>query len=372
MRRITTWLIAVAVAAVAIAATVHSALSDPAQNALPAVAPQPATTDPLAPPPLATETARYAPVLALLDAGTRERLAAAMRPEGIRGVLYLAAEDCTLQVLTLPDLAQEAVPSGSTCRFAVDSGAPPAAQGTARAAGRSTVAICRRGHVEVIHALPGTGASPDGAARSRIRGCAPAWKPGGTLTVVRAGELLEVRESCHRPPSRCVETILTREALAAAVAHEPTLRSLRNPRIAEVVWLSDRRFVAVVAGSAFDSEPISAVVLFRGNALVGVASVERPILDLVRISPQRSYVAVRAGSGEGIFVLDLRKNGLTVARFPPWAPPAPTDIRGIAWSPDERFTAVASRRSVYVFRTDEPRKGFIGLPFAVSDLAWGP
>jgi hypothetical protein len=43
----------------------------------------------------------------------------------------------------------------------------------------------------------------------------------------------------------------------------------------------------------------------------------------------------------------------------------------IAWSPDERWTAVATRASVYVFRTEETDGTLIRIPITVRDLAWG-
>jgi hypothetical protein len=189
---------------------------------------------------------------------------------------------------------------------------------------------------------------------------------------VRGGALFAVGASCHRPPARCLRAVLTRERLASQVETEPPFRGLGRPRVEAVVWLTEERFVAILNASSATGEPTEAVALFDGSSLVDVATVSRPDLELLRISPKRSYVAVSAGRSEGIFVVRPREDRLEVARFPPWAPPAPTDIRAIAWSPDERFTAVASRRVVYLFRTGESRQGFIGLPFAATDLAWSP
>jgi hypothetical protein len=80
---------------------------------------------------------------------------------------------------------------------------------------------------------------------------------------------------------------------------------------------------------------------------------------------------VRSTSFARIWLVRASASSFSVRPFPPWAPPAPTDIRAIAWSPDDRWTAVASRRSVYLFRTARGREGYIGLPLVARDLSLG-
>jgi hypothetical protein len=83
----------------------------------------------------------------------------------------------------------------------------------------------------------------------------------------------------------------------------------------------------------------------------------------VRPSPQGRYYALlgdgRAGSP--IFSADGRELDLPAAVRSPHA---------IAWSPDERWTALASEESVYVYPTEQPERLVIRIPLAVRDLDW--
>jgi len=52
----------------------------------------------------------------------------------------------------------------------------------------------------------------------------------------------------------------------------------------------------------------------------------------------------------------------------------PTAVRSpqaVAWSPDERWTALATGHSVYVFASEPPNAPVIRVPLAVRDLDWG-
>jgi hypothetical protein len=51
-------------------------------------------------------------------------------------------------------------------------------------------------------------------------------------------------------------------------------------------------------------------------------------------------------------------------------PPGLPDAAAIAWSPDDRWTALATERSVYVFPTERPQELVIRIPLAVRDLDW--
>lgn len=130
-------------------------------------------------------------------------------------------------------------------------------------------------------------------------------------------------------------------------------------------WLSDTRLVAVVRAGQGHS-----VGLFERGRLVARSTLRRPRLALLRVSPRGTWVALREPPFGTIWLLRVRRRSLSLEPFPPWSPPAPTDIRAIAWSPDERFAVVASLSAVYVFRTGAPEEGFVGLPLAVADLDW--
>ena len=85
--------------------------------------------------------------------------------------------------------------------------------------------------------------------------------------------------------------------------------------------------------------------------------------DAIRPSPRGRYVAVVDSGGAGVRVFTREGREL---RLPP-VPPA----HAIAWSPDERWTALATGWSVHVFRTEQPEDTVLRLPIRVRDLAWG-
>jgi hypothetical protein len=46
------------------------------------------------------------------------------------------------------------------------------------------------------------------------------------------------------------------------------------------------------------------------------------------------------------------------------------ELRAVTWSPDDRWTALASDHSVYIFPTERPEEAVIRIPLRVDDLAW--
>jgi hypothetical protein len=94
---------------------------------------------------------------------------------------------------------------------------------------------------------------------------------------------------------------------------------------------------------------------------VSVPGWGRPVTDL-EVSPQGSFVAARARGRDGLIVFGA--DGRTVS-LPPFA-----DAHSITWSPDERWTAVATKNSVFVFRTNTGEARVRRLPIVARDLAW--
>ena len=85
--------------------------------------------------------------------------------------------------------------------------------------------------------------------------------------------------------------------------------------------------------------------------------------DVLRPSPRGRYFAVLDPGEPGIRTFTRDGEPLSL--------PEVTNPHAIAWSPDERWTALATRWSIYVFPSD--RSGAtIRLPVpGARDLAWG-
>ena len=102
------------------------------------------------------------------------------------------------------------------------------------------------------------------------------------------------------------------------------------------------------------------MAFFEQGRLVAVHPVFGEELERLKVAPGGLYVA-----GEPNLL--LRRDGSEVHL------PDITGIRAVAWSPDGRWTAFATRASVFLAPTRElgaPSPRLIRLPLAVRDLAW--
>jgi hypothetical protein len=256
--------------------------------------------------------------------------AAALREAGLRGVLTYSDEDCRLHALTLPDLVGHPASSERRCRlpgvvrlrFGRPVGDPQ----------RILVARCRSGRVEVSEL--------GGRLLGRAPGCFPAWRPDGTLTAVRDGELVSLF------PSR---VLLSRDDLA---------RELEGDfEIVEATWLSRTSLAAVVRARRPSSAP-TVLAVFRGRRLV-----KRPVafgtsMSGLRVSPDGDFVAAR--SSRGAIVLD--REGRRV--------PVPAGVGALSWSPDGAWAAGTRGDEIVFFPSGEPSAGGIPVPVAARDLVW--
>jgi hypothetical protein len=171
----------------------------------------------------------------------------------------------------------------------------------------------------------------------RLRGHAPAFKPDGTLTYARGNDIVE----CPR-----AEPISPCRKIVARFGDWPLL---------ELAWLTNSRMAVIARPSDY------VLVIREGRLRVSVPGWGRPVTDL-EVSPQGNFVAARAKGREGLVVFGA--DGRTVS-LPPF-----TDAHSITWSPDERWTAVATRRSVFIFRTNMEEARVRRLPIVARDLAW--
>jgi hypothetical protein len=256
--------------------------------------------------------------------------AAELREAGLRGVLTYSDEDCRLHALVLPDLAGHPAPSERRCRlggvvrlrFGRPVGDPQ----------RILVARCRMGRVEVSEL--------GGRLLGRAPGCFPAWRPDGTLTAVRDGELVTLF------PSR---VLLSRDDLA---------RELEGDfEIVEATWLSQTALAAVVRATRPSSAP-NMLAVFRGRRLVGRTVAFRTSMSGLQVSPGGNFVAAR--SSQGAIVLD--REGRRV--------PVPAGVDALSWSPDGAWAAATREDEIVFFPPGKPSAGGIGVPLAARDLVW--
>ena len=262
------------------------------------------------------------------------------------GVLYYSDADhgCRLQGIRLPDLQDVPAPALESCRFSL---APNGKFGLPGDADWSP--------------LGGTYARQDGQLIElgsstsqqalRFPGRAPAFKPDGTFTYVRDNHVVEWTTSC--PPGA---RLFTRPAdNATAFCRKVVARFQRDRPVLGLAWMSSTRMAVITKPSEW------VLTIREGRLRTSTFGFGRPLTDL-QVSPRGSFVAVRAQGRDGLLV--LRKDGLGVG-LPPFTAP-----RAITWSPDERWTAVATENSVFLFRTSTAEARIRRLPIVAGDLAW--
>ena len=299
----------------------------------------------------------------------RAELKKRLQAAGVAGTLFVTDENCRLRALSLPALnwLLDSGTDEAECEFTV---APDSRHvvrfggGTAWSPNGRTSASCREDHVVVF--------GRTGQALYQVAGyCAPAWKPDGTFTLARGGTLVVFEPPCEEGQRVCEHVILSKADVEAVLRIESTpYRNLYAPVIRQAIWLSDSRVALVIntrvrvqPGSRFDL-----LAIFEGRRVVG-SPLLNVRLDELTASPSRSYLAVHGATSRGLSFVDA--NGRLLARNP---------LAGghhAAWSPDERWTAVATGGSTYVFRTAElelfnsdSRPQAIQIPLYAADLEW--
>jgi len=285
--------------------------------------------------------------------GKAPTLAETLRREAITGFVLYSDTDCRLHTLALPSMDEFVVRKEGTnepvrrCTFAMDGGRL-LADDEVISPDRTYIARCRRGHVEVRD-------SASGRLRSRIRGCAPAWRPDGTLTYARDGRVLLGGRT----------VLLSRDDLRAAARRNPNVGGLGpgfsfRVRVTDISWLDAEHLLVSVEIPLPYGEVQPLAALFHGTEIVGV----------VFGQPLRHWIVSSAGSfaaaADGTIIA---RNGDAVD--PPQALP---DGTAVAFSPDEQWLVYVTGVSVYFVgtpRNSEPAR-IIRLPIPAQDFEWDP
>jgi hypothetical protein len=278
-------------------------------------------------------------------------VAETLRREDVRGWFLYSDETCGLHSLSLPNLEDEVVhqEDGSEyrqCQFSVGAGRILASDEVASPDGQ-LVARCRGGQVEVLVAA---------AQRrlSRERGCAPAWRPDGTLTYTRAGAVYAGHETVLSAPD--LREIARRHPILAGFDPRARVRV----RVLDMTWLDDERLIAAIEIKPQYVEFLYESILYDGEAVIGVTG------NFGRLA--RGWFAGSSG------VFAAAENGTIMMRSgdsvdPPQGLP---EGRAVAFSPDDQWLAYLTARSVYLIGTPmniEPGR-VIQIPLAAQDLAW--
>jgi hypothetical protein len=263
----------------------------------------------------------------------------------MEGVLYYSDRvDCRLRGVHLPDLRETDAPELGSCSFSISPDARDAFPG--EAAWSPTGGLYAR----MTDGLIELGSSGSEWVL-RFPGRSPAFKPDGTFTYVRGHDVVEWSTSCPRGAR-----LFTLPADNATVRCQKTVaRFRRDGPLLSLAWMSNTRMAVITKPSEW------VLTIREGRLRTSTFGFGRPLTDL-QVSPRGSFVAARAEGRGGLLV--LRPDGLAASL------PSFTSPRAITWSPDERWTAVATENSVFVFRTGTGEARVRRLPIHAYQVAW--
>ena len=269
---------------------------------------------------------------------------------GLRGRLLLRDAGCGEQLVSFPSL--ERTEDSNVC----------VPRGTESPDG-SLVARCLGDVTEIFHAA-------DGGLQNIVPGCAPAWRPDGILTVAHEREVVRFRACAGR--AVCAEPLIRASELERAARRHPTgpARGALRVLVDGIAWLSETRAAVLLSiriGPRLDGlGALSQIAFFEKGRLEATQGSIRRTGGTIARSPRGTYVTQTPD-------VILRGDGSQVS-----LPPHLRDVRSFAWSGDERFLAVATRRAVHVLdvgsleRFDHTGGGLrsISLRLRATDLSW--
>ncbi|MDX6407013.1 MAG: hypothetical protein QOE13_84, partial [Gaiellaceae bacterium] len=268
----------------------------------------------------------------------RDALAGSLQAGSAVGVLYFVDSACRLHAGRLPSLATAPAPRGAGCRALVSpASAPP---GWSLWPRRTPLAArCDEDRRVVVTAA-------DGPSLPMIGGCAPAWRPDGSMTYIRRGAIVQF------PRTGRAQVLRSASQLARALERLPALRGTSGWRATRVAWLSPARFALVAS-----TRSRTVLALFSGRRIVALRlQVPSPVVEL-RGSPRGNYVVLATAGGVRLYDAHRRDLPL-VRRF--------GLLVSVAWSDDERWQAIAQPERVLLVG---PHRSVV-LPLRALDLAW--
>jgi hypothetical protein len=272
----------------------------------------------------------------------RAAIASRLRRADVSGVLYFVDRSCHLRALRLPTLDAAPAPRDAGCRALVSpSSAPPGWSLWPR--NTPLAARCDRTRVIV--------SATAGPSLPMIGGCAPAWKPDGSMTYVRRGAIVQF------PRTGRAKVLRTEDQFARAIEGLSELRGTYGWRPNRIAWLGSDRFAAVAGGFDAAGRARSVLAVFSGQRVVAFTRRVSSGVTGVRASPRGNYLVLRAANG--LRVYDAGRPSLPLARrF--------ARVSAVAWSSDESWLALAKRERVVL---QGPRARVV-LPLRAIDLAW--
>lgn len=163
----------------------------------------------------------------------------------------------------------------------------------------------------------------------------------------------------------------TMETVRRSAAPVLGATSPRDVFVRRLAWLDESRVAAIVSRRSNGAHD-AAIVVVDGRELVGSVPWLASRSARFFVSPRGSFFAVATKGPSHFFLLDrnARTGALADVARQWFGRTSLTGARAIAWSPDERWTALAKNEGVYVFTTHDRDPKLVRLPIEARDLAW--
>jgi hypothetical protein len=248
----------------------------------------------------------------------------------LQGVLLLPGAGCDPVALRLPGALVEEPRRPADCG------------GFVWSPDGSLSARCRDGFTEVL--------TRSGVPVLRLRGCSPAWRQDGAVSVIRDGDLVVARR--HGRPYVFVAK--------ADLAKELERELGATYELSEIAWIDPATFSAILRGS--EPRQHAVIVASRERIETFVPELGQRISSL-RASPA-GYVAFARNQLGREFVM-LTRAGRSVLL------PRIANAQAIAWSPDGQWLALATRTSTFIARI-RTRGVVMRIPVGGESLEWLP
>ena len=161
-----------------------------------------------------------------------------------------------------------------------------------------------------------------------------------------------------------VQIVVGKELLGREIARWLSGPGVGRPgpfRAVQAVALGGERVLVLAESTADPAERVLALVEDGRVINIQPPWVVREA-RFMRPSPLGTYFALFGPDGVRLF--DRNASPLAL-------PAAARDPQTVAWSPDERWAALATEDAVYVFPAEAPYDPMVRVPLGVRDLDWG-
>jgi hypothetical protein len=268
------------------------------------------------------------------------------------GTLYFTNGSCELQAIELPGRTPTEAPGWDECSFVLSPDGRRVAGAGAGWDPRSDPLIGRLFQSEDGRIQVATYRGPEGEP---FAGTAPAWRPDGTLTYFADRAVRTWPDG---------DVVLSQRDLVRALRRIIGARFDRL-RVRQAAWLDGRRLAAILSAVGPRSR-MDMLAIYDRTELGPFTMDGAGGLSDLRVSPGGRYVTAKSTGGReapgGFVMLEWGQGERTTPRI--------EGYRAVAWSPDDRWMAIAADDGVFLFQPGVAWLPGPELDIDAQDLDW--